>query len=96
MVMTYFQRLHRPGASKLLPIATARQRGGGSSFAKRLSSMCRWIGDYIDTLADHYAAAAMYEQLSRLSDAELQRRGFSRQDLARDVLAASDRANRSD
>jgi hypothetical protein len=36
-------------------------------------------------MADHYAAAAMYEQLSRLSDAELQRRGLSRSTLARDV-----------
>lgn len=33
-------------------------------------------------------AATAYEQLSRLSDAELQRRGRSGENLARDVLAA--------
>ena len=40
---------------------------------------------------DCYAAAAMYEQLSTLSDAELTRRGLSRATLARDVGAACDR-----
>jgi hypothetical protein len=38
---------------------------------KRISSMARWIADCIGVMADHYAAAAKYEQLSRLSDAEL-------------------------
>ena len=50
---------------------------------------------WADTCADHYAAAAKYEQLSALSDAELMRRGLSRSTLARDVLAASDRASNS-
>lgn len=50
----------------------------------------RWIR----TAADHYAAAAAYEQLSRLSDAELQRRGLSRACLARDILATCDRTDR--
>jgi hypothetical protein len=49
--------------------------------------MARWIGGYIEVMADHYAAAAIYEQLYRLSDAELQRRGLTRDTLARDVLA---------
>jgi hypothetical protein len=35
--------------------------------------------------ADNYAAAAAYEELSRLSDAELRRRGLSRDILARDL-----------
>jgi hypothetical protein len=38
-------------------------------------------------MADYYAAATMYEELYRLSDAELHRRGLSRIDLARDILA---------
>jgi hypothetical protein len=37
------------------------------------------------------AEAALYGQLSRLSDAELQRRGLSRATLARDVLGAAER-----
>jgi hypothetical protein len=45
----------------------------------------------VDACADYYAAAALYEQLSKLSDAELARRGLSRATLARDVQAACDR-----
>jgi len=30
---------------------------------------------WVTTCADHYHAAALYEELSRLSDAELKRRG---------------------
>ena len=42
----------------------------------------------IETCADYYEAADMYEQLSKLADAELRRRGLSRATLARDVCAA--------
>jgi hypothetical protein len=45
------------------------------------------LGEWIDTCAHYYAAAAMYEQLSGLSDAELTRRGLSRATLARDLCA---------
>jgi hypothetical protein len=47
-----------------------------SSFGLRLMA-------WADTCAEYYAAAAMYEQLSRLSDSELARRGLSRAALAR-------------
>lgn len=40
--------------------------------------------------ADSYAAAALYQGLSGLSDAELHRRGLSRETLARDVRLACD------
>jgi len=54
------------------------------------------IATWIDTCADYYAAAAMYEQLSSaLSDAELMRRGLSRATLARDVRAVCDPATAS-
>jgi hypothetical protein len=69
---------------------------GGLRLAARISSIAQWIGDYIDTMADYYAAATIYEQLNGLSDAELRRRGLSRIDLARDVLAARNRAARPD
>ena len=58
---------------------------GGLQFAARLSSIAKRIGDYIDMMADFYAAATLYDELSRLSDAELHRRGLSRDILARDV-----------
>jgi hypothetical protein len=35
--------------------------------------------------ADHYASATAYEELSRLSDAELKHRGLTRDILARDL-----------
>ena len=63
--------------------------------ATPLSSWTRSIGlrllAWIDTRADHWAAAAMYEQLSALSDSELARRGLSRATLAGEARAACDR-----
>src|SRR5262245_15662857 len=55
---------------------------------KRMSSIARWIADRIEAAAVHYAAATIYEQLSRLSDAELQRRGFAPETLQRNVSEA--------
>jgi uncharacterized protein YjiS (DUF1127 family) len=40
---------------------------------------------WMKACADHYAAAVAYEELSRLSDAELKHRGLSRDILARDL-----------
>jgi hypothetical protein len=75
-------------ATELLPAEERR---------RTLSNWIRCVGRRIvtwaETCADHYAAAAMYEQLSRLSDAELTRRGLSRATLARDVRAACDRGS---
>ena len=45
---------------------------------------------WVRTCADHYAAAAAYEGLSRLSDAQLHHRGLSRDILARDLSAGRD------
>jgi hypothetical protein len=57
---------------------------------------CSWIGAigrrlaiWLDACADHRAAAALYQQLSCLSDAELARRGLSRATLACDVAATA-------
>jgi hypothetical protein len=49
-----------------------------SNFARRLWAA---VGTYYVARLDAYAAAAMYEQLSRLSDAELSRRGMTKSDL---------------
>jgi hypothetical protein len=67
-------------------IVAARTGNGRLPLAKSVSSISRWIASSIKVMADHYAAAARYEDLSRLSDAELRRRGLSRLTLARDVL----------
>jgi hypothetical protein len=69
---------------------------GGLRLAARLSSFARRIRDYIDMMADFYVAAALHDELSKLSDAELYRRGLSRENLARHVDAARSRVANSD
>jgi hypothetical protein len=44
-----------------------------------------WLASWVRTCADYYAAAAAYDDLSRLSDTQLKHRGLSRDVLARDV-----------
>ena len=68
-------------------VATAAPDSGRTA-AGRIASAGEWIADCIGVMAGHYAAAATYEALARLPDAELRRRGLSRATLARDVLAA--------
>jgi hypothetical protein len=43
------------------------------------------LATWVKNCADYYAAAAAYEHLSRLSDAELKHRALSRDMLARDL-----------
>jgi hypothetical protein len=77
----------------LLPALTAPRPASPLRLADFGSSLATSIADWVRTAADYYTAAALYEQLSRLSDAELQRRGLSRATLASDVCQACDRAN---
>ena len=51
------------------------------------SHLATWVG----TCADYYQAAALYDELSGLSDAELRRRGLSRATLAVDLSRGCDR-----
>jgi hypothetical protein len=53
--------------------------------AARFAAFKAYLAMCVETCADYYAAAAAYEQLSRLSDAELHRRGLARDTLARDI-----------
>jgi hypothetical protein len=57
-------------------------KGGIGRAAKSLAAKA---SAWIDTCADYYAAAAIYEHLSKLSEAELNRRGLSRTTLASDI-----------
>jgi hypothetical protein len=67
----------------------------------RLSSQAsfrRWVAgvaEWVRTCADHYAAAELYERLSKLSDAELHRRGLNRTTLAQTVFDDVGRKSRS-
>jgi hypothetical protein len=58
------------------------------ALSKWAKSISLHLVSWANTCADYYAAAAMYEQLSALSDAELARRGLSRATLAHDLCAA--------
>ena len=62
-----------------------------ASLSSSIKSLARRVKTWADTCADYYAAAAMYDQLRGLSDAELHRRGLSRDTLARDVCQSCDR-----
>ena len=77
-----------------LPAQGAPQPASASTLAERVSSARRRIADWLATAADYYTAAGLYEQLSKLSDAELRRRGLSRTTLAADICQACNRANR--
>jgi len=57
-------------------------------YARRLGTR---IIEFIDAGADGYAAAALYEELSRLSDAELDRRGIPRGDVHQHVFETLNR-----
>jgi hypothetical protein len=76
-----------------LPARSTLRQAPEVSFANCVSSLGSRIADWLATAADYYTAAAVYEQLSRLSDAELQQRKLSRATLASDVCQACDRAN---
>lgn len=68
---------------KFVDLAAFDGLRGGVNARSFLRSLGRHVAVWLRTCADHYAAAAMYEQLSGLSDAELRRRGLSRADLGR-------------
>jgi hypothetical protein len=55
------------------------------SMKARLSALRSRLSAWVETCVTYSQAAALYDQLSRLSDAELHRRGFSRATLARKV-----------
>ena len=63
-----------------------------SDGARRGCRLTAWVARWLRGAAEGYAAAAMYEELSRLSDAELHRRGLTRDDLSRHI---SERARRA-
>jgi len=55
----------------------------------RLAALAAYLANWCKTCADYYEAAVLYEELSALCDAELQRRGLSRAMLARHACTAA-------
>jgi len=65
--------------SELVPAARTRPQ------LSPWRGLCHRLATWVKHCADRYAAAAAYEELSRLSDAELRRRSLTRDILARDL-----------
>ena len=66
----------------------------GLSWNDRLGPLTAHLAAWRETCADYYEAAGLYEELSALCDAELQRRGLSRATLAEHVCAVCDKGSR--
>jgi hypothetical protein len=62
-----------------------------ASLSSSIKSLARFFMTWANSCADYYAAASMYEQLSKLSNAEPHRRGLSPDTLAREVFQSCDR-----
>ncbi len=67
-----------------LPGTAAVDVTGQPALASTWSCLVAWV----TACGEAYVASAMYEDLSRLSDAELRRRGLSREGLAHEVHKA--------
>ena len=77
--------------SLLRSVVIGRASSRHGRYRRLRARLARWLR----TCADSYAAAAMYEELNRLSDAELARRGLNRPGLAHDILEACEPDGRS-
>jgi hypothetical protein len=60
----------------------------------RLGVFATTVTAWLTACRSYYAASSRYEDLSRLSDAELERRGLTRTTLGRHACEAGDRADR--
>jgi hypothetical protein len=90
--MKAFARLHDfpRGQPFGIPRPSPDRGARGSRLADRAAE---WCAAWSEICADCYRAAALCEELRRLSDAELDRRRLSRATLARDIARTSDRSN---
>ena len=66
----------------------------GSSLSNAVKSLTKGFIGWVQSCADYWAAAALYDSLRGLSDTELRRRGLSRDTLARDICQSCDRTSR--
>ena len=57
-----------------------------TSLSTSIKSLAEFFVTWMESCADYWAAAALYDSLRRLSDAELKNRGLSRDTLARDIF----------
>ena len=76
------------------PTAAAASPGSAPPVSDWIKSIGRRISAWACACADYHSAAALYDELRGLSDAELRRRGLSRDTLGRDVCQACDMQDR--
>jgi len=82
-------------AQARLPLANGKSLGTSEpSLGSRLNVLRTYLAAWAETCADYYRAAALYDELSRRSDAELHRRGLRRATLAWGLSQGCDRTNR--
>jgi hypothetical protein len=74
-------------------MATVASSAPHRSLVERLRALRSHLVAWIETASDYNKAAALYEKLSLLSDAELRNRGLSRASLAWDLCEACDRTS---
>ena len=78
---------------KMMTIDIAAGKSDFPGLASAWRGLLGWLRSGrtgLATCADYFRAAAMYEALHRLSPAELERLGFSRGNLARDLCGLDD------
>jgi hypothetical protein len=63
---------------------------GTASLFTSIKSTAESFAAWVQSCADYWAAANLYDSLYRHSDAELHRRGLSRATLAHDVFRSCD------
>jgi hypothetical protein len=82
MIMVRGLRMHTLYARLLLPLSSASWRGRPWRAVKRT---CGFIATCLACCRQGYAAAAHYDELARLSNTELDRRGMTRGDIYRHI-----------
>jgi hypothetical protein len=77
-------------SAQLLAAGTGKCTASDRPLDRLVRSIREWISVWATTGADYFVVVGAYEELSRLSDQELHRRGLKRETLARDVCRALD------
>ena len=72
---------------RFAPVEESKSIARASTPAAWLALVGATLSAWAKNWADHWAAAAAYDDLSRLSDTQLKHRGLSRDILARDLSA---------
>ena len=80
----------------LFQVGTGSLSTTRGSLAPRLKSLKAFVATWWETCTRYQEAAALYQQLSCLSDAELRRRRLSRATLAWDICQSCDCAGNLD